>query len=101
MVFCFSPIFTKLSKSNAAEETDEASKLLVTSLKAIAIIILPLMAGFIILSKPVIAVIYEHGNFTAEDTVRTGMALACYSVGMIGFSVNEIISKSFFSKSNS
>lgn len=94
-------IFPKLSKSNAAEETDEASKLLVTSLKAIAIIILPLMAGFIILSKPVIAVIYEHGNFTAEDTVRTGMALACYSVGMIGFSVNEILSKSFFSKRNS
>lgn len=94
-------IFPKLSKSNAAEETNEASKLLVTSLKAIAIIILPLMAGFIILSKPVIAVIYEHGNFTAEDTVRTGMALACYSVGMIGFSVNEILSKSFFSKRNS
>jgi len=94
-------IFPKLSKSNAADKTDEAAKLLVTSLKAIALIILPLMAGFIILSRPIISVIYEHGNFTAQDTVRTGAALACYSVGMIGFSVNEILAKSFFSKRNS
>ena len=94
-------IFPKLSKSNATDKADEATQLLVTSLKAIAIIILPLMAGFIILSKPIIAVIYEHGKFTSADTLKTGMALACYSAGMIGFSVNEILSKSFFSKRNS
>lgn len=94
-------IFPKLSKSNASDNGEEASKLLVSSLKAIAIVILPLMAGFIILSKPIISVIYEHGKFTAQDTMQTSAALACYSVGMIGFSVNEIMSKAFFSRRNS
>ena len=94
-------IFPKLSKSNASDNGEEAARLLVSSLKAIAIVILPLMAGFIILSKPIIAVIYEHGKFTAQDTLKTSAALACYSVGMIGFSVNEIMSKAFFSKRNS
>ncbi len=94
-------IFPKLSKSNASDNGEEATKLLVSSLRAIAIVILPLMAGFIILSKPIIAVIYEHGKFTAQDTLKTSAALACYSVGMIGFSVNEIMSKAFFSKRNS
>ena len=94
-------IFPKLSVSNAKEDTDEASKLLVTSLKSIAIIILPLMAFIIILSRPIISIIYEHGNFNAEDAYRTGMALSCYCVGMIGFSVNEILAKAFFSKKNS
>lgn len=94
-------IFPKLSKSNASEDTKEADKLLSTSLKAIAIIILPLMAGFVILGKPIISIIYEHGNFTTNDAIKTGIALSCYSVGMIGFSVNEILTKSFFSKKNS
>lgn len=94
-------IFPKLSKSNATENYEEADKLLVTSLKSIAIVILPLMAGFIILSKPIICVIYEHGQFTSEDTLKTAAALSCYSFGMIGFSVNEILAKTFFSKKNS
>lgn len=94
-------IFPKLSKSNAGKDTSEADKLLVSSLKSIAIVILPLMAGFIILGKPIISIIYEHGSFTAQDAVKTGGALSCYSVGMIGFSVNEILSKAFFSKKDS
>ena len=94
-------IFPKLAKSNSADNTEEAKQLLATSIKAIAIIILPLMAGFIILSRPIISVVYEHGLFTSDDTLKTGGALACYSVGMIGFSINEILSKFFFSKQNS
>lgn len=94
-------VFPKLSKSNSQNDKEEATKLLVTSLKAIMIVILPLMAGFIILSRPVIGVIYEHGAFNADDAKRTAMALSCYSVGMIGFSINEILSKSFFSEKNS
>ncbi len=94
-------VFPKLSKSNSENDKEEATKLLVTSLKAIMIVILPLMAGFMILSRPVIGVIYEHGAFNAEDAHRTAMALSCYSVGMIGFSINEILSKAFFSEKNS
>ncbi len=94
-------VFPKLSKSNSQNDKEEATKLLVTSLKAIMIVILPLMAGFVLLSRPVIGVIYEHGAFNADDAHRTAMALSCYSVGMIGFSINEILSKAFFSEKNS
>lgn len=94
-------IFPKLSISNSNNNTDEAKKLLVSSIKAILLIILPVMAGFIILSRPIIAIVYEHGLFTAKDTIRTAGALGCYSVGMIGFSLNEILSKNFFSNKNS
>lgn len=94
-------VFPKLSKSNSINDTEEASKLLVTSIKAIFIVILPIMAGFVLLSRPITGVVYEHGNFTALDAKNTAMALSCYSVGMIGFSINEILSKAFFSEKNS
>ena len=92
-------IFPKLSRANSADNTEEAKTLISTSLKAVSMVILPIMAVFVILAKPIITVIYDHGAFDAVE--ETSLALACYSVGMIGMSVNEVLSKSFFSMQNS
>ncbi len=92
-------IFPKLSRANSAENQEESRKLVLISLKSVAMVILPLMAGFILLSEPIISVIYEHGKFDA--TKITAAALSCYSVGMIGLSVNEVLSKTFFSMQDS
>lgn len=94
-------IFPKLSRANALQDKAETDALIVTSLRSIAIIILPLMAGIILLGQPIISVIYQRGNFTAEDAHLTGIALSCYAAGMIGFSVNEVLSKTFFSMQDS
>ncbi|MBS7297586.1 MAG: murein biosynthesis integral membrane protein MurJ [Eubacteriales bacterium] len=94
-------IFPKLSRTNAAERTDESKSIVVGSLKAITLVIVPVMVCFILLSKDVIGVIYEHGKFTHDKTLVTAMALSCYSVGMIGLAYNEIMTKTFFSMKNS
>ncbi len=94
-------IFPKLSRTNAAQRDDEAKMLVVGSLKAITLVILPIMVCFILLSKDVIGFIYEHGKFTVEKTLITAPVLSCYSVGMIGLAYNEILSKAFFSMKNS
>lgn len=94
-------IFPKMSRANVSGGGDEAKSLLTLSLKLISFVILPVMAVFAVLAKPIIAVIYQHGGFTLEDTIRTGGALSCYALGMIGMAYNEILSKSFFSMQNS
>lgn len=94
-------IFPKMSRANVSGKTDDAKELLVFSLKLITLVILPVMAMFIVLAKPVIAVLYQHGGFTVEDTIRTGSALSCYAIGMIGMAYNEILSKTYFSMQNS
>lgn len=94
-------IFPRLSRTNAAERTHEAKALIAGSLKAITIVIMPIMVCFILLREDVIGIIYERGKFTREQTVITATALACYSTGMIGLAYNEILSKAFFSMKNS
>lgn len=94
-------IFPKLSRANVSDKADEAKKLIVTSLKAVCIVIIPLMAGFMILARPIVSIILERGQFTPEAAVMTGRALSCYSVGMVGLAVNEILSKYFFSMQDS
>ncbi len=94
-------MFPKMSRAHVAGEKEESKELLVTSLKLIAVIIMPIMAMLIVLAKPAVAVLYQRGGFLVEDTVRTGGALSFYAIGMIGMAYNEILSKSFFSMQNS
>ncbi len=94
-------IFPKLARANASNNQDESKNLIVTSIKAILLIILPLSIGFIILSRPITSIIYEHNKFTADDVILVSTALRCYAVGMVGFAVNEILSKFFFSLQDS
>ncbi len=94
-------IFPKLARANASDNKEESKKIIVTSLKAIVLIVMPLMAGFMILSRPITSIIYEHNKFTADDVIQVSSALKCYAVGMVGLAINEILSKYFFSMQNS
>ncbi len=92
-------IFPTLSRQNAAEKKDEARTLVAGSLNAITLVIVPIMVLFILLSRDIIGIIYEHGKF--DQTYLTAVTLSAYSLGMLGLAYNEIISKSFFSMKNS
>ncbi len=89
-------VFPKLARANADEDKEKANQLVSMSLKAIIMIIAPLMAGVIILARPVTNIIYGYGAL-AEDAGVVASALSCYAVGMVFLAVNEVFSKTFFS----
>lgn len=93
-------IFPKLAKANAGNDKREADALVSMSLKAIVMVIAPLMAGIIILAEPVTNIIYGHGEL-ASGVGIVANALACYASGMIFLAVNEVLSKTFFSMKQS
>ena len=90
-------IFPKLAKAVADGNDDEAQKLTVTSMRSIVLVIAPLMAMFIVLSKPIASVIYGYGKMDETGVEAISMLLKFYSVGMLGLGLNEILSKAFFS----
>lgn len=92
-------VFPKLSRASSAENNAETNSIIVGSLKAVSGVILPVSVMFVVLSEPIISVIYGHGKFDAVEL--TAAALSCYSVGMMGMAVNEVLSKAFFSMKNS
>ncbi|MCD8391190.1 MAG: murein biosynthesis integral membrane protein MurJ [Firmicutes bacterium] len=94
-------IFPKMSQANAKDDHAEAIKLVNISLKSMMIVIFPLMAGIIVLSTPITTVIYMRGEFTPDKVPVVASALSCYAVGMFGLSINEVLSKTFFSMQNS
>ena len=94
-------IFPKLAKANASDNAEEARSLIMTSLQAIVLVILPLTAGMIILAHPVTNIIYRRGEMTSESAALIAGILSCYCVGMLGLAVNEVLSKYFFSMNDS
>lgn len=91
-------LFPYISKAQAGGEKKEANKLMLSSIRILMLVIIPITAGIIILANPLISVIYERGEFNAHDVAMTSEALGFYTVGMIFSAANEVLTKSFFAR---
>ena len=94
-------IFPKLSQAVAENNKEEANSLIVTSLKSIFLVILPIMAVFMVAAEPIANVMYGHGKMSAEGVQNIGYLLKLYSIGMLALAANEVLSKAFFSMQDS
>jgi putative peptidoglycan lipid II flippase len=61
----------------------------------------PATLGLIALASPIIALIFEHGSFTPQDTAATAEVLRWYAIGLLGYSVVRIVSPTFYALGNS
>jgi putative peptidoglycan lipid II flippase len=50
----------------------------------------------IVLARPIVRLLFEHGEFTAFDTQRTAFALAFLAPGLIAFSMVNILARAFY-----
>ncbi len=57
---------------------------------------LPATVGLMVLAVPIVRLIFEHGQFSASDTLNTAAALQFYAIGLIGYSIVRIISPTFY-----
>ncbi len=56
----------------------------------------PATLGLIVLAQPIVALIFEHGSFSPEDTAATAAVLQLYAVGLVGYSIVRIVSPTFY-----
>jgi putative peptidoglycan lipid II flippase len=86
-----------LSAQAARGELDQLRATLSYGLRMILFIILPSMAGLMLLREPIIHLFFEHGMFTAEDTAGTAGALLAFTVGLWAFAMVRILTAAFYS----
>jgi putative peptidoglycan lipid II flippase len=56
----------------------------------------PATLGLIVLATPIVALLFEHGSFTAAATAGTSDALVFYAPGLIGYSVIKLAVPAFY-----
>jgi len=48
------------------------------------------------LAAPIIALIYERGEFRVNDTLQTAVALQCYALGLVAYACVKVLSPAFY-----
>jgi putative peptidoglycan lipid II flippase len=86
----------QLSRESARAGYEEFRRTLVHALTLVFVLCIPSAVGLAVLARPIIALIFEHGRFSAFDTVQTGNALAAYALGLTGYAAVKVLSPAFY-----
>ena len=89
-------IFPTMVEHFATKNMDEYRKDLSLGVRNVAFIIMPCAAGIIAIRVPLIRAIYLQGNFSSKNVYILATLLAFYCVGMIGYSVRQVILQGFY-----
>ncbi len=90
-------ILPSLSAHAAQGAHDDLRATVNFGLRMVFFIILPSMVGLMLLRTPIIHLFFEHGAFSALDTIGTASALLGFSVGLWAFASYRILAMAFFS----
>ncbi|MDR1007025.1 MAG: murein biosynthesis integral membrane protein MurJ [Campylobacteraceae bacterium] len=85
-------IFPRISILIKREEKDEAIRLLSKGFWILTFLLCASALGGIILSKPIVKLLFERGQFNAEDTIICAQVLSMYFAGLIPFGLSRIFS---------
>ncbi len=94
-------IFPELSKLTADNNKEKIKDVLKNSFSVSLLFIIPMSVGIGMLSKDIVKLIYERGEFTPESTLLTSSALMFYAIGMIGYGMMEFLNKAFYAMQDS
>jgi putative peptidoglycan lipid II flippase len=85
-----------LSRHAAREAHGEMRATIAHGLRLMLMLNMPATVGLMVLATPIVALIFEHGQFTGADTAATASALIWYAPGLIGYSAVKIAVPSFY-----
>ena len=67
-------------------------------LRLVVVLTLPAAVGLLVLARPLVALLFQHGEFGANDTVQTTLALRLYLIGMLFAAIDLPLVFSFYAK---
>ena len=87
-----------LARSSAAYDAAGFRRTFGLGLRMVVVLIVPAAVGLWVLSEPVIALVFEHGDFTSLDTIWVSLALRGYLIGLIFAAVDWPLNYAFYAR---
>jgi putative peptidoglycan lipid II flippase len=89
-------VFPSLVALGVQEDLPGFRRTLSGALRSVLFLSLPASVGLIVLGGPLVATIYQHGRWTADDTLATTWALRFFALGLAGFALQEVLARAFY-----
>jgi putative peptidoglycan lipid II flippase len=78
----------------------EYSNLLDWGLRLTVLLAAPCAVALAVLAVPILATLFKHGEFAANDVWMTREALIAYSVGLVGLVLVKVLAPGFYARQN-
>ena len=90
-------VLPALSRAAAARDWQNYSETFSLALRLLIFITLPAMAGLIVLSRPIVFLLFERGHFGGHSTIMVSQTIVAYAVGLWAYAALRIIVPAFYS----
>ena len=91
-------LLPELSRKLSKNDLSEGNYAFNRATEAALALTIPATLAFIVLSVPIISVLFERGAFTRHDTIETSLALTIYAFGLPAFVLQKIYQPVFFAR---
>jgi len=81
----------EVSRHAARKDMPELKRTVAFSLRFVFFLTLPATVFLVVLAKPIVALLYQHGRFGPVDTIQTAQALWAYALGLAAFSAVRVL----------
>lgn len=89
--------FPQLSRLAVNNSIVEFKYCLERAAGAIIFLLVPSVAGFALLRTPIVKILFQRDAFDAHATAMTAVALLFYSLGLVAWALNGLLSRAFYS----
>ncbi|MBI5290621.1 MAG: murein biosynthesis integral membrane protein MurJ [Chloroflexi bacterium] len=102
--FAILPTLSRFAVEGTAREKranrshDDFKNTLVQGLNLVIILIVPATVGLFTLARPIVALLYERGQFTAADTAQTALVLQVFLLGLSFAAVDQMLIFAFYAR---
>lgn len=86
-----------MSHQAAAGKCGEMKHAFGFSLRIVSFITIPAAVGLVLLRRPIIQVLFQHGQFAAESTSLTAHALLFYALGLPAYAAIKLVTPMYYS----
>lgn len=89
-------VFPEISKLDKIRDTATLKGYISKSLNAISLIVVPITIGTIVLSEPLVKILFMRGAFDDAAVKLTSESLSFYAIGLLAIGYNMILSRAFY-----
>jgi putative peptidoglycan lipid II flippase len=86
----------EVARHAALGETDAMRRTLSMGFRLMLMLSVPATIGLIVLSEPIMSLLFQWGAVTPQAAVMSAAALAFYAPGLAGYSIVKLVSPSFY-----
>lgn len=91
-------ILPSLSGLHARENKREFSLTIDWGIKVVSFMGVPALAGLMVLSQPIIMILFMRGEFGEQDVVQVSFALYAYLSGLVSFMFIKILAPGYYAR---